>query len=159
MINPENCIYSFSRNRQDAASRPARPCRQSIAGQIKALSMIVAIEGFITGRPSPSQTQPTASPVQAEIHAAEWLSKQQQAGDPGDAVPPPEAQAAVNQVPEPKPTPPIAWNPSLANPFVTPEGKMRVPDAPGNILDVALDTANSLRLPFSIQKGRFGKRR
>jgi hypothetical protein len=131
--------------------------RGSISGQIKALTMIVAIEGLTPVRPSPSQ--PTVPTVQAEIYAAEWLRKQQQAGDPGDAVAPPEAQAAVNQVPEPKPTPPVAWNPSLANPFVTPEGKMRVPDAPGNILDVALDTANSLRLPFSIQKGRFGKRR
>ena len=44
--------------------------RGTIAGQIKALSMIVAIEGLIPGRPSPSETKPTAPPVKAEIYRA-----------------------------------------------------------------------------------------
>ena len=39
--------------------------------------MIIAMEGLIPGRPSPSVTQPTASPVEAQIHTAEWLRKQQ----------------------------------------------------------------------------------
>jgi hypothetical protein len=137
--------------------------RGSIAGQIKALSMIVAIEGLIPGRPSsPSATQPTAPPVEAEIYRAEWLDKQQQDGNPGDAVVPTEAQPVANQVPQPEhapqPTPPLDRNhPSPANPLI--EGRMRVPDAIGSIYDAALDTTMSLRLPFSLQKGRFGKRR
>jgi hypothetical protein len=137
--------------------------RGSIAGQIKAVSMIVAIEGLIPGRPSPSATQPKVSPVQAEIYASEWLRKQQQDEDPGDAVAPKEAQPVANQVPEPQhapqPTPPLERNPSPLNPFVIPEGRMRVPDAIGSIYDAALDTTMSLKLPFSMQKGRFGKRR
>src|SRR6202522_4687500 len=47
--------------------------RGIIGGQIRALSMIVATEGLLPGRPSPSATQPTAPPVQAEIYQAEWL--------------------------------------------------------------------------------------
>jgi hypothetical protein len=135
--------------------------RGTIAGQIKALSMIVAIEGLIPGRPSPSETKPTAPPVKAEIYEAEWLRKQQQYDEPGDAVVPPEAEPGANQVPHPEhapqPTPPPERNHSVANPFI--EGRMRVPDATGSIFDAALDTTMSLRLPFSIQKGRFGKRR
>jgi hypothetical protein len=46
--------------------------RGTIAGQIKALSMIVAIEGLIPSgmnarRHSPSATQPTAPPIEADI--------------------------------------------------------------------------------------------
>jgi hypothetical protein len=121
--------------------------RGVIAGQIKALTMIVAIEGLIPGRgPSPSQTQPTAPPVKAEIYASEWLGKQPQYDEPGDAVVPPEAK----HVAETQPTPPLEWNyPSVANPFIIPEGRMRVPDAIGSIFDAALDTTMSLRLPFS----------
>ena len=121
--------------------------RGSIAGQIKALSMIVAIEGLIPGRGvSPSQTQPTAPAIKAEIYTAEWLRKQPQYDEPGDAVVPQQAK----QVAEPQPTPPLAWNyPSVANPFIIPQNKMRVPDATGSIFDAALDTTMSLRLPFS----------
>ena len=132
--------------------------RGTIAGQIKALTMIVAIEGLIPGRPSPSATQPTVPPVKAEIYASEWLRKQQQDGNLGDVVPP-EAQPAANQVPHPEhapqPTPPLEHNPSPLNPFVIPEGRMRVPDATGGAYDAVPDT----RKPFSIQKGRFGWRR
>jgi hypothetical protein len=137
--------------------------RGSIAGQIKAISMIVAIEGLIPGRSSPSATQPTPtptpSPVEAQIYQAEWLRNKQQDADPGDAVVPPEAKPGANQVPEPEhapqPTPPLERNPSPANPYVIPEGRMRVPDATGGAYDAVPDT----RLRFSIQKGRFGKRR
>ena len=43
--------------------------RGIIAGQIKALTMIVAIEGLIPDRRlSPSATQPAAPPVEPEIY-------------------------------------------------------------------------------------------
>src|ERR1700722_19146522 len=56
--------------------------RGSIAGQIKALSMIVAIEGLIPSgmngrRLPPSAAQPAAPPINADIYASEWLRKQQ----------------------------------------------------------------------------------
>jgi hypothetical protein len=138
--------------------------RGSIAGQIKAVSLIIAMEGLIPGRGvSLSQTQPTVSPVEAQIRSAQWLNKQQQDGNPGDAVVPPEAKPGAQQAPEPErapqPTPPLHHNPGPLNPFVIPEARMRVPDAIGHIFDAVLDADTSLRLPFSIQKGRFGKRR
>src|ERR1700736_1711221 len=60
--------------------------RGIIAGQIKALSMIVAIEGLVPDRRlSPSATQPAAPPVDPDIYTPEWLRKQHHASeDPGD---------------------------------------------------------------------------
>jgi hypothetical protein len=138
--------------------------RGSIAGQIKAVSLIIAMEGLIPGRGvSLSQTQPTAPTVKPEIYAAESLRKQPQSGDPGDAVVNREDQANPNHVPHPEhapqPTLPMQHNPAPLNPFVIPEAKIRVPDATGYVFDAVLDADTSLRLPFSIQKDRFGKRR
>jgi hypothetical protein len=126
--------------------------RGVIAGQIKALAMIVAIEGLIPGRPAPSQTQPTAPPVKAEIYQSEWLREQraQAAGEEPGAAVAPEAQPTANPVPEPQPALPPEQNPSPANPLL--EGRMRVPDAIGSF-DAAQDTTSSLRQPFSIKKG------
>jgi hypothetical protein len=141
--------------------------RGIIAGQIKALSMIVAIEGLIPDRRlSPSATQPAASPVEAQIYQAEWLRKQQHqaAGEePGDAVAAAEAQPAAPQVTEPEPTPEPA-PPNLdrnqpANPFLNPEKLNRVPDATGYVFDAVLDKASSLRRSFSPDKRFSGRRR
>jgi hypothetical protein len=136
--------------------------RGTIAGQIKALSMIIAIEGLIPGgRVSPAATQPTAPTLTAEIYASEWLRKQQhQAADPqvagkdtGDTVAPTQAQPSANQVPEPPPPPPLAQNQSVVNPFVIPEARMRVPDATRNFFDAVLDTPNSRNLSLSLKNG------
>ena len=144
--------------------------RGIIAGQIKALSMIVAIEGLIPNRRlSPSGTQPAAPPVEADIYPAAWLRKQQHqaAGEePGDAVAAPEAQPAAPHVPEPDPksandtsSPSLDRNePSVANPFINPVKLNRLPDATGGIFDAILDRGSSLRLPFSPDK-RFSRRR
>jgi hypothetical protein len=141
--------------------------RGTIAGQIKALSMIIAIEGLIPGRQSsPSATQSAAPPVKAQIYNSEWLRQQQHQAareQPGDTVAPKETQPAAHQVPHPEhapqPTPPLAPNhSSVANPFVIPEGRMRVPDATGRIYDAVLGTTMSLKLPFS-KKGPLGHRR
>jgi hypothetical protein len=53
-----------------------------IAGQIKALAMIVAIEGLIPSgmnarRLSPSAAQPAAPPVEPDIYASKWRREQQ----------------------------------------------------------------------------------
>jgi hypothetical protein len=152
--------------------------RGIIAGQIKALSMIVAIEGLIPSgmnarRLSPSGAQPTAPPVEAQIYESEWLRKQHQAAgeEPGDAVAATEAQPAAPHVPEPTPEPaPKPANdtsspsldrnePSLANPFINPERLNRVPDATDCVFDAVLDKGSSLRLPFSPYKRFSGRRR
>jgi hypothetical protein len=130
--------------------------RGSIAGQIKAVTLIIAMEGLIPGRGvALSQTQPTVSPIEAQIRSAQWLNKQQQSGDPNDAVVSPEPKPGANQVPHlehaPQTVPSLNHNPGTLNPFV-------IPDPIGSVFDGVMDADTSLRLPFTIQKG-LGKRR
>jgi len=142
--------------------------RGSIAGQVKAVSLIIAMEGLIPGRPSPFLTQPTVSPVEAQNRSAQWLNKQQQHGNPGDAVVPPEAKPGAQQPPKPEPRPTStndAPSPhldrnhlSVANPFINPPKLSPVPAATFTF-DTVMDANTSLSLPLSIQKGHFDKRR
>jgi hypothetical protein len=151
-----------------------------IAGQIKALTMIVAIEGLIPDRrSSPSGTQPAAPPVEPDIYASKWRREQQHqpAGqEPGDAVAAAEAQPAAPQVPElepalnpgPKPANDAPPPPpdrdldrnqtSLADPLI-PQRLNRVPQATGSGFDAVLDPTSSLRQPFFLKKGPFARRR
>ncbi len=83
--------------------------RGTIAGQIKALSMIVAIEGMVPGRRSSSfATQPAAPPLEPGIHNPDWLRKQQHesaSDEPGDPVAATKTTPAASQ-PAP-PVPPV----------------------------------------------------
>ena len=135
-----------------------------MAGQIKALSMIVAIEELIPDRRlSRSGTQPAAPPVEPDTYTAEWLRKQQhqpegeQPGDPVDAAKTSPAE------PAPKPandTPDLDRNqPSFANPFINPGSPNWVPDATGGIFDAVLDRPSSLRRSFSPDRRFSGRRR
>ena len=157
--------------------------RGSIAGQIKALSMIVAIEGLIPSgtmkdrRLSPSAgTQPAAPPVKAQIDNAEWRQKQQHqsAGEqPGDPVAETPTPPAAPHVPKPEPTPGPAPKPangmsfpnldrnqpSVLNPFINPESPNWVPAATDLVFDAVLDNASSHRLSFSPETGFSGQPR
>jgi hypothetical protein len=143
--------------------------RGSITGQIKALSMIVAIEGLIPDRrPSPSGKQPAAPPVEVDIYTAEWLRNQQhQAAGEEPAVP---VAAAEDQPAEPpsERTPTPANEPSsnldriepiVANPFINPAKTNWVPDATGLVFDAVLNPPKSLRLSLSPDRRFFGRRR
>jgi hypothetical protein len=155
--------------------------RGIIAGQIRALSMIVAIEGLIPDRRSfPIETQPTAPPVQAQFYKSQWLREQQQqpvAEEPGDLVAGTKTPPAAPQVPHPEPAPEPTPEPaaarandtsspnldlpqsSLANPFINSKGLNWVPAATDLVFDAVLDRAGSLRLPFSPNKRFPGRRR
>jgi hypothetical protein len=151
--------------------------RGSIAGQIRALSMIVAIEGLIPDRRvSPTETQPTPPPVKAQFYKSQWLREQQQqpvAEEPGDPVAGTKTPPAAPQVPHPKPAlePSAALangtsspnldlpQPSLANPFINPKSLNWVPAATDCVFDAVLDKASSLRLAFSPNKRFSGRRR
>jgi hypothetical protein len=151
--------------------------RGIIAGQIKALSMIVAIEGLIPGRGVfPAETQPTPPPVQAQFYKSQWNREQQHqpAGEePGDPVAGTKTPPAAPHVPEPQPTLESAAaradatsspnldlpQPSLANPFINPKGLNWVPDATGCVFDAVLDKAGSVRWSFSLDKRFSGRRR
>ena len=140
--------------------------RGTIAGQIKALTMIVAIEGLIPGRRfSPPATQPAAPPVEAE-----WLREQQHqsgAEDPGDPVAATKTIPVAPQPPDPKSAPKTP-NASLSsnldrnqtrplNPFIKPGALNRVSAATGLTFDAVLDRVNPIRLSFS-PDGRFSGR-
>ena len=67
--------------------------RGSITGQVKALSMIIAIEGLIPDRrAAAAQNKPAPPPVTAQIYTAEWLRKQR-----GDVDPQPPSPAAPEE--------------------------------------------------------------
>jgi hypothetical protein len=131
--------------------------RGTIGGQVKALSMIVAIEGLIPDRRlAPSQTQSAAPSVQPQMYVSEWRRQQQhqpEGTEQRDAV---EAQPAtppaVDPEPPPRPTndppsPNLDNLPSLVNPFIHPERLNRVPAAAGCTFDAVLNTAGPFRLP------------
>ena len=95
--------------------------RGSMAGQIKALAMIVAIEGLIPSRTmndrriSPSETQPAVPPVNAQIYNSEWRRKQQHepvGEEPGDLVAATKTPPAAPQVPHPETAPEPAPEPA-----------------------------------------------
>jgi hypothetical protein len=154
--------------------------RGSMAGQVKALSMIVAIEGLIPSgtmndrRLSPSGSQPATPPVEPQMYRSQWRSQQPQTAgeEPGDPVAAAEAQPAAPQAPDPEPPPPLHRNPqrnfdrnldpnqpSLANPFVIPQPPNRVPAATDLVFDAVLNAAGSPGLPFYPQKGSFARPR
>jgi hypothetical protein len=148
----------------ELANLSSEATRGSIAGQVKALAMIVAIEGLIpNSRLSPTQNQPAALPAQPQIHTAEWLRPQQRQAEgtePGDVVAATKVQAALSPEPKspPHPAPKPAINPSslnldrnpssVLNPFIDPAKGNWAPAATGSIFDAALDAINSTRRPF-----------
>jgi hypothetical protein len=115
--------------------------RGAITGQIKALSMILAIEGMIPDRRvSPSATQPVARILEPEP-------------TPEPASKPANGQSFSS----------LDRNqPPVVNPFVNPAKLNPVPGATGGIFDAILDRGNSLRLSLSPDKrfpeSRSGKR-
>jgi hypothetical protein len=115
--------------------------RGAITGQIKALSMIIAIEGLIPDRRvSPSATQPAARILEPEP-------------TPEPASKPANGQSFSS----------LDRNqPPIANPFINPAKLNRDPGATGGIFDAILGRGNSLSLSLSADKcfpeSRLGKR-
>jgi hypothetical protein len=148
--------------------------RGSITGQVKALSMIVAIEGLTPDRRAvPAQNKSAPLPVNAQIYQAAWLAGQQR--ETGNPQPGPElaqeedeparpARPASPGVPrsvpwEPEPTPCLAedvppppgpvFDPSesaFANRFQALGDTPSAPDAP------AFTSAPEKRVPSPIEK-------
>jgi hypothetical protein len=136
--------------------------RNSITGQVKAIAMIVAIEGLIPDRRAGSAENKSAPPLpQADIYASAWRRNQQEKTiDPQpDPVPAPEqedrgpaehkpAPAAVADVPPP-PARPLGpaydRSESMFASLFHPSATAFVP---------APDT----RLPFSIKRNPFARR-
>jgi hypothetical protein len=115
--------------------------RGAITGQIKALSMIIAIEGLVSDRRvSPSATQPATRILEPEP-------------TPEPASKPANGQSFSSLDPN---------QPPVANPFINPAKLNPVPAATGGIFDAIVGRENSLRLSLSPDKrfpeSRNGKR-
>jgi hypothetical protein len=138
--------------------------RNSITGQVKALTMIIAMENFIPDRravPAAKNSAPAPAPTppQAQIYASAWLRKQQAASIDPQPTPAPAQQedgparpACPGSAGEAPPDPGSSQS-TFANPLspsqappVTPYGPgfSFVPDATG---------------PFSIKKNPFARPR
>ena len=142
--------------------------RGSITGQVKALSMIVAIESLIPDRRAGSSEKKSAAPLpHAEIYPAAWLGRQQEkniAPQPDPALAQEEEEAGLTEPPpgwaEDAPAPPAMPPNSVydlsesafANPFSSSETTPSASHVP------AFFAAPDTRVPFSIKK-RFARRR
>jgi hypothetical protein len=145
--------------------------RNSITGQVKAISMIVAIEGLIPDRRAGSAENKSAPPLpKADIYPSAWLGKQQEkAIDPQpDSAPAQEKDELRPAEPEPTPAaavdapppPAMPLGPAydrsesvFANLFHPSETTPWTPQSP------AFVPVRDTRIPFSISKNRFGRRR
>jgi hypothetical protein len=140
--------------------------RGSMTAQVKALTMIVAIEGLIPSgtndRRAVSSENKSAPPPTGQIYPAAWLRNQQ--GEPGPAPvqeeggvasvsePPPGAAADAPAPPDITPRPVFEPSePAFANHFSGQETEPSTPDVP--------IFARDSRKSFSLEKNRFGGRR
>jgi hypothetical protein len=135
--------------------------RGSIAGQVKAMAMIVAIEGLIPDRRQPqTQSHSTTSLPKPQIYVADWLRKQReceaQGPEPADVVAGSEAQPATTEALDPEPSHQQATNTSSPDPDQNQSSTMNretgssVPDAAnGTIFD-----ANDPRAPLWMRMKR-----
>jgi hypothetical protein len=145
--------------------------RNSITSQVKAIQMIVAIEGLVPDRRAGSAENKSAPPLpQADIYASAWRRAQQEKTiDPlPDPAPAQEEGHAGHTDPAPTPETPLcppadaprpigpAFNPS-ESPFTSlfhpSEAVPSAPYGPG------FGSAPDTRTPFSIRKNPFARRR
>ncbi len=144
----------------EIANLPAEVTRGSISGQVKAISMIVAIEGLIPDRRAGSKNNQSAPPPsQPDIYPAAWLRRQQ-----GETIDPRPGPALVEEEDEPnlaEPAPGSAEDaplpPDTLSPIFDPSGFANRPNSsePTPSAPSAPDT----KVPFSIKKNPFARRR
>jgi hypothetical protein len=151
----------------EIANLPAEATRGSITGQVKALSMIVAMQSLIPDRRASSSEKKSAPPPShPEIYPAAWLGKQQgktidpqpdpalaqEEDEPGLAEPEPGSAGDAPPPPGTTPSPIFDLSESaFANRLSPSEATPAAPPAP------AFVSAPDTRVPFSMKK--FARRR
>ncbi len=122
--------------------------RNSVTGQVKALTLIIAIEGLIPDRRAASADKKPVPPRNPpQIYQSAWLRQQQQTTDPGSN---PVAEAPA--IPPAQPAAGAPSNPAestITNPISRPE--TQPPPSPA--------FAPGLRVPYGVHENRFGRRR
>jgi hypothetical protein len=138
----------------EIANLPAEVTRGSISGQVKAISMIVAIEGLIPDRRAGSKNNQSAPPPsQPDIYPAAWLRRQQ-----GETIDPWPGPALVEEEGEPNLAEPAPGSAEDAPPLpIFDHGFANRPNSsePTPSVPSAPDT----RAPFSLKKNPFARRR
>jgi hypothetical protein len=126
--------------------------RGSITGQVKAISMIIAMQNFIPDRRAISSEKASApAPAKPQIYASAWLGKQQATTIDPQPTPAPPHEKGGPGIPEPKPAPdPGPSQSNFSNPSEAPPV---APYVPG--FSFVPDT----RAPFSIKKNSFARPR
>jgi hypothetical protein len=131
--------------------------RGSMSAQVKSLSLIIAIEGLIPDRRAvAAQDQPAPPPVNVDppFYVAAWRRAQQEAENPQ----PPPAQQEAAQEPQSAPGGADDPPPPVSGP---------TPDPTPNLVASQTDSSSyrseswvpDSRVPFTIDKNRFGRRR
>jgi hypothetical protein len=146
--------------------------RGSITGQVKAISMIVAMQNFIPDRRAVSaEKNPAPAPPTAQIYQSAWLREQQAATHAATNDPQPNpAPAQQEEAPEVPACPGVPWKPEPASGPVAeappapvpsqPSFAHRVPLADGRPPYVPLfNSVPDTRVPFSIKVNPFRPRR
>jgi hypothetical protein len=147
----------------EIAALPAEVTRGSITGQVKAISMIVAIEGLIPDRRAGSAQKNSATPPTPPDIYADLLREQQgKTIDPQPVTSIAEEEDAPGHA-EPEPAPAPAEDApgstfdsrdlAFANSLNFSETTPSAPHAPISA------AAPDARVPFSIKKNRFGRHR
>jgi hypothetical protein len=132
--------------------------RGSVTGQVKALSMIVAMENFIPDRRAIGSEKKSPPAPTAQIYTSAWL-REQQATTPATTndsqpSPPPAQEKARKEDSSARPGAP--WGtpePTLANPFTPSEAPPLAPFGPG------FSFVPDARGPFSLPKNPFARPR
>jgi hypothetical protein len=133
--------------------------RGSITGQVKALSMIIAMQDFIPNRNAVSDKKSPTPPAKPQIYEAAWLRKQQATTMEPPPGSPPVQQEDSPACPKPELTPrsmeeaPPDGHSTFANNFSPSE-----PQPPSPYVPVPASIPD-LRVPFSIKMNPFVRRR
>ena len=139
--------------------------RNGMSAQVKALSMIIAMEGLIPDRRAvAAPNKPAPEPVNPPFYVSQWMRTQQNEESVDPQPPPSQEKAAAEPQSAPGGTDELSSPPELRGNVV--EG----PAVPGSLnpsqttstlprVPMADHFAPDTRRPFSIDKNRFGRRR
>jgi hypothetical protein len=137
--------------------------RGSVTGQVKALSMIVAMENFIPDRRAVSAEKKSApAPVNAQIYAAAWRRGQQATTiDPQPSPAPDQEEAQQEDSAGEAPPNPGPSQSTFANPLSPSQAPPVAPYGPGFsfVPDARGPFVPDTRIPFSIKKNPFARPR
>ena len=141
--------------------------RNGMSAQVKALSMIIAIEGLIPDRRAvAAQSKPAPAPVNPPFYVSEWMRNQQNRESVDPQPPPAQEEAAPEPQSVPGGTddpPPIELSSSRPERSVVEGPAVSGPLNPSQTtlprVPMADYVAPDTRRPFSIDKNRFGRRR